>query len=72
MKKILFLLFFTLAYCKDDDSRFCTTCTSSETLNFEVCREGNGDASVNGEDTNTNYEVYLAGLEKAGATCGGR
>ncbi|MEZ4778071.1 MAG: hypothetical protein R2786_01655 [Flavobacteriaceae bacterium] len=56
--------------CKKDDSHTCTTCNSSQTFEFEVCRESNGNAFVNGEDTGTNYDVYIAGLEEAGATCG--
>ncbi len=57
--------------CKEDDSVTCTSCNSPQTSSFEVCRESNGNASVNGEDTGTNYEVYITGLEEAGATCGG-
>ena len=66
------LVFFTLLVsCKKDDSRSCTICNSPETFEFEVCRESNGNASVNGDDTGTNYDVYVLGLEEAGATCGG-
>jgi hypothetical protein len=72
MRKTIFYLFLiTIFYnCKDDDSRTCTTCSSEQTATFEVCRESSGNASVNGEDTNTDYDVYLAGLEDAGAVCG--
>lgn len=72
MRKTIFYLFvITIFYsCKDDDSRTCTICSSEQTATFEVCRESSGNASVNGEDTNTDYDVYLAGLEDAGATCG--
>ncbi|MEM0517468.1 MULTISPECIES: hypothetical protein [Aequorivita] len=56
--------------CKKDDGVSCTTCTSPQTANFEVCEESNGNASVNGENTGTPYEVYLQGLIEAGATCG--
>lgn len=55
--------------CSDDDSRSCTQCTSDTTVPFEVCREANGNASVNGEDTGTDFDVYVAGLEDAGASC---
>lgn len=68
-----FFLFSTtivLFSCKKDDSRTCTTCTSDQTFEFEVCRESNGNAFVNGADTGTDYDVYLSGLEDAGATCG--
>lgn len=46
-------------------------CESSQTPSFEVCRESSGNASVNGENTGTDYDVYIAGLQEAGATCGG-
>jgi len=65
------VIFITLGACKDDDSRTCTQCSSPQTLDFEVCRESSGNASVNGEDTGTNYDVYVAGLVEAGANCGG-
>ena len=73
MKKLFFtlLIFGSLFSCKEDDSVTCTTCNSPQTTSFEVCRESNGNASVNGNDTETNYDVYIAGLEEAGATCGG-
>lgn len=67
---ILFLILF-LAACKEDESVACTTCSSAQTPNFELCRESNGNASVNGEDTGTQYEVYLDGLLELGTTCGG-
>jgi len=56
--------------CKEDDSVTCTTCNSPQTASFEVCRESNENASVNGEDTGTNYDLYVTGLEESGATCG--
>ncbi|MCB0458301.1 MAG: hypothetical protein KDC91_11205 [Flavobacteriaceae bacterium] len=71
--KFLPFLFFFIGFCfscKKDDSHTCTTCSSSQTFEFEVCRESNGNAYVNGEDTGTNYDVYITGLEDAGATCG--
>jgi len=55
--------------CKDDDSRSCTTCNSPQTMSFEVCEESDGNASVNGEDTGTRYDIYIEGLVEAGATC---
>ena len=73
MKQLLITLFIfgSLFSCKEDDSVTCTTCNSPQTTSFEVCRESNGNASVNGDDTGTNYDVYITGLEEAGATCGG-
>jgi hypothetical protein len=60
-----------LISCKKDDGRSCVSCSSSQTSAFEVCEESDGTASVNGENTGTSFEVYIAGLEDAGATCGG-
>jgi len=56
--------------CKEDDTKSCTMCSSPETMDFEVCEEANGNASVNGQDTGTNFEAYISGLEAAGANCG--
>ncbi len=73
MKKIPFLaaIIFTLLFtsCKKDEGGSCTTCSSPQTANFQVCEESNGNASVNGQSTGTAYEVYLQGLVEAGATC---
>ncbi len=77
MKKGLFLkplaLFSIILFlsCEDDPEISCVTCNSPETTAFEVCRDQNGNAVVNGENTDTNYDVYVAGLEESGATCGG-
>lgn len=57
--------------CKKDDTRTCTTCNSPQTQSFEVCEEGSGNASVNGEDTGVRYDIYVADLIAAGASCGG-
>ncbi|QNJ97522.1 hypothetical protein [Constantimarinum furrinae] len=56
--------------CKSDDSRSCTTCNSPQTTEFEVCEESDGNASVNGENTGTRFDIYLADLQAAGASCG--
>ncbi len=64
---VVFLFLFS---CKKEDSVTCNTCNSLQTTSFEVCRESNGNASVNGEDTGTSYDEYITGLEEAGATCG--
>ncbi len=72
MKQLFITLFIvgSLFSCKEDDSVTCTSCNSPQTTSFEVCRDSNGNASVNGEDTGTNYDIYITGLEEAGATCG--
>ena len=56
--------------CKKDDEISCTTCSSPLTEGFQVCQENDGNASVNGENTGTPYNIYLSGLEQAGASCG--
>ncbi len=69
---IIFLLISAALFtsCKDDDSRSCTICNSEVTANFELCQESNGNASVNGEDTGTDYDLYFENLQSAGTTCG--
>ena len=57
--------------CKKDDGGGCVTCTSAQTTAFEVCENSNGNATVNGENTNTSFEVYIDDLVNAGASCGG-
>lgn len=57
--------------CEKDQTVSCVICNSPETTSFEVCRDQNGNATVNGENTDTDYDVYVAGLEESGATCGG-
>jgi len=72
VKNIVYTLFIIaiVLSCSEEDSVSCTTCNSPQTTSFEVCKESNGNASVNGEDTGTNYNIYIEGLEEAGATCG--
>lgn len=74
MKKSVFavavLFSFFLFSCKKDDGVSCVTCTSESTLPFELCRESDGNASVNGENTGTPYELYLADLEELDVQCG--
>lgn len=60
----------SLVSCSDDGEKSCTTCTSEFIQAFELCRESNGDASVDGENTGTNFEVYLQGLQETGVVCG--
>lgn len=64
------LFVITALACDKDDERTCRFCSSDQTPEFELCRESNGNASVNGEDTGTSYEVYLDDLVEAGASCG--
>ncbi|HAV55101.1 MAG: hypothetical protein CL527_06875 [Aequorivita sp.] len=75
MKKsvLIIALFLSLAVisCKNDDGVSCTTCSSAETSDFQVCEEKDGNASVNGQNTGTPYDTYVSGLESAGANCGG-
>lgn len=71
MRKILILgglmaLFYS---CKDDDARTCINCSSAITPAFKLCRESDGNASVNGQNTNISYDVYLDGLVAEGANC---
>jgi hypothetical protein len=56
--------------CQDDEGGGCTTCRQPQTLDFEVCENADGEAVVNGEDTDTAYEVYIANLVAEGADCG--
>ena len=62
---------FLVTSCSDDNTRTCTRCSSPQTTEFEVCNEGDGNASVNGENTGVSFDVYIADLEAAGVTCGG-
>ena len=66
-------ILFSLAIfsCKKDDAVTCTTCSSPDTLSFELCQESDGNASVNGENTGTPYDTYLSELQVTGVQCGG-
>ena len=66
----IFLSAATILSCKKDSGSSCVTCSSSQTPNFEVCEESDGNASVNGENTGTSYTVYISGLEATGTSCG--
>jgi hypothetical protein len=72
MNKTLLFTFFivTVLACNKEDERTCRFCSSEQTPEFKLCREPNGNASVNGEDTGTNYQAYLDDLVVAGASCG--
>jgi hypothetical protein len=65
-----FLTIALLFSCKSDDTRSCTTCNSPQTTQFEVCEESDGNASVNGENTGTRFDIYIEDLQAAGASCG--
>ena len=67
---IPFLCITIFISCNKDESRTCTTCTSDLTASFEVCQEPDGTASVNGENTDTDYNAYLEALQETGASCG--
>ncbi|MFT4849347.1 MAG: hypothetical protein ACI83B_001886 [Sediminicola sp.] len=67
---IILLVAATILSCKKDNAPSCVTCSSSQTPDFEVCEESDGNASVNGEDTGTSYAIYISGLEAAGTSCG--
>lgn len=72
MKKYAFfvLLIVGLCFsCKSDDTPTCVMCSSELTPLFELCKESNGTASVNGENTGINYTVYLDGLINEGVNC---
>ncbi|GHC44182.1 hypothetical protein [Ulvibacter litoralis] len=56
--------------CKSDDGPSCVSCSSPQTSVFQVCQESDGNASVNGENTGTSYEVYMADLVEVGVSCG--
>ncbi|MBT8262733.1 MAG: hypothetical protein KJO05_07920 [Bacteroidia bacterium] len=60
-----------LTSCKSDDTGGCVTCSAPQTLDFVLCEEGDGNASVNGENTGTPYDLYLQDLLDDGADCGG-
>lgn len=70
MKYLPYFIIPLILACSKDDSKSCTECTSDTTVPFEICRLSNGHASVNGEDTGTDYDTYISGLEAAGAHCG--
>lgn len=63
--------FASLIACKKDDEKTCTTCRNDQTPAFELCRESNGNASVNGQDTGTDYDLYIDDLRATGTSCGG-
>ncbi|QAA82276.1 hypothetical protein EI546_11340 [Aequorivita sp. H23M31] len=72
-KPALFLgILFSLSIfsCKKDEAVTCITCSSPDTLSFELCQEGDGNASVNGDNTGTPYDTYLSGLQESGVQCG--
>lgn len=73
ISSLLFICTLIIFSCKEDDSSLesCVTCNSPQTTPFEVCENSNGNATVNGEDTDTQFDLYITDLREAGATCGG-
>ena len=73
--KFLFCLLASISLaitaCEDDEGSSCINCSSDATPDFELCRQSNGNASVNGEDTGTPYNQYLENLQETGVRCGG-
>ncbi|HET8804764.1 MAG TPA: hypothetical protein VFM72_09310 [Aequorivita sp.] len=67
---IAITLCLSIISCKKDDGVSCTSCFSTETANFQVCKESDGNASVNGQNTNTPYNIYISGLQDSGVECG--
>ena len=70
VKFFLVVAFISLTSCNEDESRICVTCRNAQTPDFELCRESNGNASVNGEDTGVDFDIQLADLEALGTICG--
>lgn len=74
MKKVCFVIVLAFSFsvfsCKEDDARSCVMCSSPETMSFEVCQEGDGNAWVNGENTGTDYDTYISDLMELGVECG--
>ncbi|WP_339610490.1 hypothetical protein [uncultured Planktosalinus sp.] len=72
MKQTLLLTglsFLFFISCKSDDTPECRRCSSELTTSFDLCKENNGNASVNGEDTGVSYAIYLEGLINEGVSC---
>lgn len=58
-----------LASCKKDDTVECLSCTSEFTASFNICKESDGNAWVNGQNTKVPYDQYLKDLEETGVEC---
>ena len=64
------LMLFVLSACSKDKSEVeCLTCTGEANMPFELCEDGDGNATVNGESTQTDYQVYLSNLQDEGVSC---
>lgn len=64
------LMVFVLAACSKDKSEMeCLTCTGEANMPFELCEDGDGKATVNGEPTQADYQIYLANLREEGVIC---
>lgn len=72
MKKFLFiLLVVAFVSCSSDDDSNCITCKVSGISFGEACKGENGNAFVDGEDTNVAFEDYAEQMEDSveGVTC---
>lgn len=63
------LLFIFTACSKDKSELECLICTGEANMPFELCEDRNGNATVNGESTQTDYQVYLTNLQKDEVVC---
>ncbi|HLS10795.1 MAG TPA: hypothetical protein VK050_01405 [Flavobacteriaceae bacterium] len=64
------LFVFVLTACSKDKSEIeCLTCTGEANMPFELCEDGDGNATVNGTSTRTDYQIYLSDLQKEGVVC---
>jgi len=63
------LLFIFTACSKDKSELECLTCTGEANMPFELCEDRDGKATVNGESTQTDYQVYLTNLQKDEVVC---
>lgn len=72
MKQMIAVLGFSsllFISCQEDDTPECRSCTSEITTSFELCKESNGNASINGEDTGVDFAIYLDELVSEGVNC---
>lgn len=64
------LMVFILTACSKDKAELkCLTCTGEANMPFELCEDGSGRATVNGESTQTDFQVYLTNLREEGVIC---
>lgn len=64
------LVIFVLTACSKDKAELeCFTCTGETNMPFELCEDTDGKATVNGESTQTDFQVYLQNLQDDGVSC---